>query len=303
MLNSHNKYSHRNIHRRIQSSWKCNGSCDRFAASVNRCSSSILPIACTEVHLNNDIMCDPISSENFSPLVRWSRGQMSDHANRYYKAVSAPYNFYNSSWESPQGNHQTSRQFIWNLDRVERTTMVRLFGIFLFFIGEMAIGWSCRLLVPAELINGCIFDPLIISVPSTAFTINRESCNENVAKESFIEQPIVYYGKARSVSISSRSVPSSNIIPLLPGSQLHDCHAGPGCSQSSSWSIPPSLARHECARKFQPDPNPNPHLTKYILPQGDWLRQGCAANMGDTVAGEFSSENIFSQIFLKTTQF
>lgn len=60
---------------------------------------------------------------------------------------------------------------------------------------------SCQTLVPAELLNGCIFDALTITVPTTSFTIARDSCNDVVDKEEFQEQPYVYFGNANEVSI------------------------------------------------------------------------------------------------------
>lgn len=90
--------------------------------------------------------------------------------------------------------------------------MLRLFITYLSIvrlITQIPIGWSCRLLVPAELINGCIFDPMIITVPSTQFSINRETCNSIVQKEIFVEQPIVYFGRAKYVStVHSLSKPN-----------------------------------------------------------------------------------------------
>lgn len=69
-------------------------------------------------------------------------------------------------------------------------------------------GFGCRLLVPADLINGCIFDPMIISVPSTQFSVNRESCNSVVQKDIFAEQPIAYYPRAKMVG--------AHLIVLVP---------------------------------------------------------------------------------------
>lgn len=60
---------------------------------------------------------------------------------------------------------------------------------------------ACRLIVPAELLNGCIFDPMIVSVSHSGFSVSRDNCNTAVAKHVFAEQPLVYYGRARSVSI------------------------------------------------------------------------------------------------------
>lgn len=66
---------------------------------------------------------------------------------------------------------------------------------------SVSVGFSCRLLVPAELLNGCIFDPMIVSVSHAGFSINRDNCNSVIAKHIFAEQPLVYYGRARSVCV------------------------------------------------------------------------------------------------------
>lgn len=83
--------------------------------------------------------------------------------------------------------------------RINMKYQIVTISIIVAFISQFPVGWSCRLLVPAELINGCIFDPMIISVPSTQFTINRDTCNTAVQKDIFNEQPIVYYGRAKEV--------------------------------------------------------------------------------------------------------
>lgn len=60
-------------------------------------------------------------------------------------------------------------------------------------------GDACRLIVPPELLNGCIFDPMIVSVSHSGYSVKRENCNAIVSKDVFAEQPLVYYGRARSV--------------------------------------------------------------------------------------------------------
>lgn len=66
------------------------------------------------------------------------------------------------------------------------------------------LGTACRLLVPAEMLNGCIFDPMIVernaefdSAPS--YSVTRQNCNSMVKKDLFGAQPLLYYGRARSV--------------------------------------------------------------------------------------------------------
>lgn len=79
----------------------------------------------------------------------------------------------------------------------------------LLFVGLISqfplFGFGCRLLVPADLINGCIFDPMIISVPSTQFSVNRETCNSMVEKDIFTEQPVAYYPRAKMVGAEMNS--------------------------------------------------------------------------------------------------
>lgn len=74
--------------------------------------------------------------------------------------------------------------------------MFRLYFIVCFLL---TICQSCRLIVPSELLNGCIFDPMIVSVSHAGFSINRDNCNTAIAKHVFAEQPLVYYGRAKSV--------------------------------------------------------------------------------------------------------
>lgn len=74
--------------------------------------------------------------------------------------------------------------------------MFRLYFIVCFLL---TVCQSCRLIVPAELLNGCIFDPMIVSVSHAGFSINRDNCNTAIAKHVFAEQPLVYYGRAKSV--------------------------------------------------------------------------------------------------------
>lgn len=76
--------------------------------------------------------------------------------------------------------------------------MFRLYFIVVCFL--LTICQSCRLIVPAELLNGCIFDPMIVSVSHAGFSINRDNCNTAIAKHVFAEQPLVYYGRAKSVN-------------------------------------------------------------------------------------------------------
>lgn len=60
---------------------------------------------------------------------------------------------------------------------------------------------ACQILVPAELLNACTFDALTLTVPDSGFVVDRESCNDVVDKETFVEQPYVYFGGAADVRI------------------------------------------------------------------------------------------------------
>lgn len=74
--------------------------------------------------------------------------------------------------------------------------MLRFYFVVCFLL---SVCQSCRLIVPAELLNGCIFDPMIVSVSHAGFSINRDNCNKAIAKHVFAEQPLLYYGRAKSV--------------------------------------------------------------------------------------------------------
>lgn len=61
---------------------------------------------------------------------------------------------------------------------------------------------ACQMLVPSELLNACTFDTLTLTVPSTSFTIDRDSCNDLLLdKEIFAEQPYVYFAGAEDVRV------------------------------------------------------------------------------------------------------
>lgn len=74
-----------------------------------------------------------------------------------------------------------------------------MFRFYLVVCFLLTVCQCCRLIVPAELLNGCIFDPMIVSVSHAGFSINRDNCNTAIAKHVFAEQPLVYYGRAKSV--------------------------------------------------------------------------------------------------------
>lgn len=72
-------------------------------------------------------------------------------------------------------------------------------AIFVVALGQTQAVDFCRLLVPAHLLNGCIFDDLSITVPTTGFTITRDTCNLAVNKTVFQDQPNVYFNNANEV--------------------------------------------------------------------------------------------------------
>lgn len=80
-----------------------------------------------------------------------------------------------------------------------RRFVVAIYTVILFQAFAGRTGNACRLLVPPELLNGCIFDPMIVSVSHSGFSVTRENCNAVVSKNVFAEQPLVYYGRAKSV--------------------------------------------------------------------------------------------------------
>lgn len=57
------------------------------------------------------------------------------------------------------------------------------------------------MLVPPELLNGCTFSPLVITNPLNGYTVNRFNCNEVINKDTFTEQPYVYFSNADEVVI------------------------------------------------------------------------------------------------------
>lgn len=91
--------------------------------------------------------------------------------------------------------------------------MFRLYFIVVCFL--LTVCQSCRLIVPAELLNGCIFDPMIVSVSHAGFSINRDNCNTAIAKHVFAEQPLVYYGRAKSVIFLMLSSDQSKCFEIL----------------------------------------------------------------------------------------
>lgn len=80
----------------------------------------------------------------------------------------------------------------------------KMVSVILIFFTWITICLSCRLIVPSELLNGCIFDPMIVSVSHAGFSVSRENCNTAVAKHIFADQPLVYYGRARSVCVRKK---------------------------------------------------------------------------------------------------
>lgn len=62
----------------------------------------------------------------------------------------------------------------------------------------IASAYACQLQVDPELITGCTFDSLAIVNPSSGFVITGENCGREVDKETFYEQPFVFYSEAVS---------------------------------------------------------------------------------------------------------
>lgn len=106
-----------------------------------------------------------------------------------------------------------STNFDFNCDRM----ISRMFRICIVLWCLISVCLSCRLLVPAEMLNGCVFDPMIVSVSHAGFSINRDNCNSAIAKHIFAEQPLVYYGRARSVGVEcySKLKPNETIFTRM----------------------------------------------------------------------------------------
>lgn len=68
-----------------------------------------------------------------------------------------------------------------------------------FVIGLLNVQWQVAN-VSGYIVDGCYYPPIMISVPSTGFTISQQTCGLLIPKETFIEQPFVYYPDAKEVS-------------------------------------------------------------------------------------------------------
>lgn len=62
------------------------------------------------------------------------------------------------------------------------------------------------MLVPPELLNGCTFSPLVITNPLNGYTVNRFNCNEVINKDTFTEQPYVYFSNADEVVLNVKTL-------------------------------------------------------------------------------------------------
>lgn len=109
--------------------------------------------------------------------------------------LAVPGKCHSVSWFSTL--HGASTKFSFDCDTKERFLM--MFRVCVVVCLLLSACQSCRLIVPAELLNGCVFDPMIVSVSHAGFSINKENCNTAIAKHIFAEQPLVYYGRAKSV--------------------------------------------------------------------------------------------------------
>lgn len=55
-----------------------------------------------------------------------------------------------------------------------------------------------------KIIDGCSYEyylPLLITAPTTGFTISEQTCGLLIPKEAFREQPFVYFPNAKDVSL------------------------------------------------------------------------------------------------------
>lgn len=62
----------------------------------------------------------------------------------------------------------------------------------------IASAFACELRVDPELMDGCAFDTLAVVNPSSGFVITGENCGCEVDKETFYEQPFVFYSESSS---------------------------------------------------------------------------------------------------------
>lgn len=127
----------------------------------------------------------------------------------YNRAVPGNFHsFYSASFSASFPFCMISVEHLISIVTQSFCKMFRLVFIVVCFL--LTVCQSCRLIVPAELLNGCIFDPMIVSVSHAGFSINRDNCNSAIAKHVFAEQPLVYYGRAKSVILFIYLVKSIN---------------------------------------------------------------------------------------------
>lgn len=157
---------------------------------------------------------------------------------------------------------------------------------------------SCQRLLPVELLNGCTFDALAITLPSNGFSITRESCNELVDKSVFQEQPYVTFSNANEVEQTRLPYIAFKRIVIVElscfaGQNLFGDDDRSGCTESSGWRFRCALDCGECSGKM------TNILSKWFetfsrspLFQGYVLKQGLGYDVGDTVIG--SGNNIYN---------
>lgn len=78
---------------------------------------------------------------------------------------------------------------------MSETTARMKFALVTLFI---ASAFACEVRFDPELMNGCAFDSLALVNPSSGFVITGENCGLEVDKETFYDQPFVFYSRAAS---------------------------------------------------------------------------------------------------------
>lgn len=67
--------------------------------------------------------------------------------------------------------------------------------VFKFFLLNLAATMACTFRYPS---SGCFFDPLALVNPTTGIVITGEACGIEIDKETFFDQPYVFYSDASS---------------------------------------------------------------------------------------------------------
>lgn len=89
--------------------------------------------------------------------------------------------------------------------------------IFTTLLVNLVATMACTIRYPS---SGCLFDPLAIVNPTSGLVITGETCGVEIDKESFFEQPQVFYSDASS-SRKYTLIMVDNDSPLAEGSNSY----------------------------------------------------------------------------------